>query len=98
MILVTYNIKAYNSYGEYEYQEYSWFSMGSEADYNMGVIKDKVLIKEVYGDEEEEIFEDNYDDDTNIFDYYTGDISVYSVQNITIEELDVLDKLGIINR
>jgi len=57
MFLVTYKIKE----GDKDYHEYSWFEMGTQSDYDAGVIKDKVLIQEVYGDEEEEIFENNFD-------------------------------------
>ena len=93
MILVTYKIKG----GDTEYHEYSWFSMGTQHDYEIGVIKSKVLIQEVYGDEAEEIFENNYDDDTNTYENYNSDwVSVYSVKDITPKELDVLDKFQII--
>ena len=93
MFLVTYKIHD----GEHEYYEYSWFSMGTQSDYDAGVIKDKVLIQEVYGDEEEEIFENNYDDDTNTYENYNSDwVSVYSVKDITPKELDVLDKFGVV--
>ena len=93
MFLVTYKIHD----GEHEYFDYSWFSMGTQSDYDAGVIKDKVLIQEVYGDEEEEIFENNYDDDTNTYENYNNDwVSVYSVKDITPKELDVLDKFGVV--
>jgi|TARA_R100000781_G_C3967191_1_gene88833 hypothetical protein len=93
MILVTYKIKG----GDTEYHEYSWFSMGTQHDYEIGVIKSKVLIQEVYGDDEEEIFENNYDDDTNTYENYNNDwVSVHSVKDITPKELDVLDKFRII--
>jgi hypothetical protein len=95
MILVTYKIKG--GCGDTECHEYSWFSMGTQHDYEIGVIKSKVLIQEVYGDEAEEIFEDNYDDDTNTYENYNNDwVSVHSVKDITSEELDVLDKFQII--
>ena len=93
MFLVTYKIQD----GEHEYHEYSWYDIGTKSDYDAGVIKDKVLIQEVYGDEEEEIFENNYDDDTNTYENYNNDwVSVYSVKDITPKELDVLDKFGVV--
>ena len=39
MFLVTYKIKE----GDKDYHEYSWFEMGTQSDYDAGVIKDKVL-------------------------------------------------------
>ena len=94
MFLVTYKIKE----GDKDYHEYSWFEMGTQSDYDAGVIKDKVLIQEVYGDEEEEIFENNYDDDTNTYENYNNDwVSVYSVKDITVKELKMLSKFGIVS-
>ena len=94
MIFVTYKIQD----GEHEYFDYSWFSkLGTQSDYDTGVIKDKVLIQEVYGDEEEEIFENNYDEDTNTYENYNNNwVSVYSVKDITPKELDVLDKVRVV--
>ena len=40
MFLVTYKIKE----GDKDHHECSWFSMGTQSDYDAGVIKDKVLI------------------------------------------------------
>jgi len=88
MFLVTYKIQD----GEHEYHEYSWFSMGTQSDYDVGVIKDKVLIEEVYGGEVEQ------EEGTN--KYFSRDwdtyIQVYSVKDITPKELDVLDKFGVV--
>ena len=88
MFLVTYKIQD----GEHEYHEYSWFSMGTQSDYDVGVIKDKVLIEEVYGGEVEQ------EEGTN--KYFSRDwdtyIQVYSVNDITPKELDVLDKFGVV--
>ena len=93
MILVTYKVQD----GEKEYYEYSFFSMGTKSDCDEGVIKGKALIKEVYSDDEEEVFEDNYDDDSNTFeDYSNAFITVHSVEDITPEELDVLYKFGVV--
>ncbi len=97
MFLVTYKIKG--GCGDAEYHEYSWFeTMGTKSDYDAGIIKDKVLIQEVYGDEEKEIFENNYDDDANTYENYNNDwVSVYSVKDITVKELKMLTKFGIIS-
>jgi len=88
MFLVTYKIQD----GEHEYHEYSWFSMGTKSDYDAGVIKDKVLVEEVYGGEVEQ------EEETN--KYFSRDwdtyIQVYSVKDITPKELDVLDKFGVV--
>ena len=55
MILVTYKIKG----GDTEYHEYSWYDIGTQSDYDAGVIKDMVLIEEVYGGEVEQEEETN---------------------------------------
>ena len=89
MFLVTYKIQD----GEHEYYEYSWFSMGTQSDYDAGVIKDKVLIEEVYGDIKEE---EGFDKNT----WWTINdtlIQVYSVEDITVKELKVLSKFGIVS-
>ena len=89
MFLVIYKIQD----GEHEYYEYSWFSMGTQSDYDAGVIKDKVLIEEVYGDIKEE---EGFDKNT----WWTSNdtlIQVYSVEDITVEELKVLSKFGIVS-
>ena len=88
MILVTYKIQD----GEHEYHEYSWYDIGTKSDYDAGVIKDKVLIEEVYGGEVKQ------EEETN--KYFSRDwdtyIQVYSVQDMTPKELDVLDKFGVV--
>ena len=88
MFLVTYKIQD----GEHEYHEYSWYDIGTKSDYDAGVIKDKVLIEEVYGGEVKQ------EEETN--KYFSRDwdtyIQVYSVQDITPKELDVLDKFGVV--
>ena len=95
MILVKFKIE----YGDCELYDYSWFDMGTQHDYELGVIKDKVLIQEVYGEEDEEIFENNFDEDTNTYEDYNGDfISVYKAQDMTEKELDVLVKMGVLYR
>ena len=48
---------------------------------------------------DEEIFEDNFDEDTNTYEEYNGDVySVYKVQEMTQKELDVLVKMGVLYR
>ena len=48
-----------------ELYDYSWFKDYGEAHYENGEsITDKDMIREVYGEEDEEIFEDNFDEDT----------------------------------
>ena len=83
-----------------ELYDYSWFDMGTQHDYELGVIKDKVLIREVYAEGiEEEIFENYFDEDTNIYEDDNCDfISVYKVQDMTEKELDVLVKMGVLYR
>ena len=76
-----------------ELYDYSWFKDYGES------ITDKDMIREVYGEEDEEIFEDNFDEDTNTYTDYNDDvISVYKVQEMTQKELDVLVKMGVLYR
>ena len=88
MILVTYKIQ----YKKHEYNEHSWFFTGTKSDYDKGIIKDKVLIEEVYGEAEQEKEKTNkyFVRDWNTF------IQVKAVQDITQQELDGLNKFGII--
>jgi len=83
-----------------ELYDYSWFKDYGEAHYENGEsITDKDIIREVYGEEDEEIFEDNFDEDTNKYTDYNDDvISVYKVQEMTQKELDVLVKMGVLYR
>jgi hypothetical protein len=85
MILVTYKIQD----GDQDYFEYSWFSkLGTKSDYDKGVIKDNVLIEEVYGDLKKEEGWVNW-----------GILRrVHSVQDLMSEELGVLDKFGVVNK
>ena len=92
MFLVTYKIQD----GEHEYHENSWFSMGTQSDYDVGVIKDKVLIEEVYGGEVEQEEGTNKYFSRDWDTYWTTTIQVYSVKDITPKELDVLDKFGVV--
>jgi hypothetical protein len=83
-----------------ELYDYSWFKDYGEAHYENGEsITDKDMIREVYGEEDEEIFENNFDEDTNKYTDYNDDvISVYKVQEMTQKELDVLVKMGVLHR
>ena len=83
-----------------ELYDYSWFKDYGEAHYENGEsITDKDMIREVYGEEDEEIFEDNFDEDTNTYTDYNDDvISVYKLQEMTQKELDVLVKMGVLHR
>ena len=92
MIFVKFKIQQ----GDYEYFDYSWFKECGLAH--------KDMIREVYGidledEDNAEIFENNFDEDTNIYEDHSGDfISVYKVQEMTEKELDVLSKLGVLYR
>ncbi len=88
-----------------ELYDYSWFKDYGEAHYENGEsITDKDMIREVYGEDLEdednaEIFEINFDEDTNKYTDYNDDvISVYKVQEMTQKELDVLVKMGVLYR
>ena len=96
MIFVKFKIE----YGDCELYDYSWFKDYGLAHYENGEsITDKDMIREVYGEEDEEIFEDNFDEDTNTYEDYNDDfISVYKVQEMTQKELDVLVKMGVLYR
>ena len=96
MIFVKFKIQ----YGDCELYDYSWFKDYGKAHYENGeFITDKDMIREVYGEEDEEIFEDNFDEDTNTYTDYNDDVkSVYKVQEMTQKELDVLVKMGVLYR
>ena len=97
MIFVKFKIQS----GDYENFDYSWFKDYGLAHYENGEsITDKDIIQEVYAQGyDEEIFEDNFDEDTNTYTDYNDDvISVYKVQEMTQKELDVLVKMGVLYR
>ena len=101
MIFVKFKIQ----YGDCEYFDYSWFKDYGLAHYENGEsITNKDMIREVYGidledEDNAEIFENNFDEDTNTYEDYSGDfISVYKVQEMTEKELDVLVKMGVLYR
>ena len=87
--------------GGIEYLDYAWFKDYGLAHYENGEsITDKDIIQEVYAQGyDEEIFEDNFDEDTNTYEEYNNDVySVYKVQEMTQKELDVLVKMGVLYR
>ena len=92
MIFVKFKIQS----GDYEYFDYSWFK-------DCGLAH-KDMIRAAYGidledEDNAEIFENNFDEDTNKYTDYNDDvISVYKVQEMTEKELDVLSKLGVLYR
>ena len=99
MIFVKFKIQS----GDYEYFDYAWFGDYGLAHYENGEsITDKDMIQGVYGIELEdednaEIFENNFDEDTNKYTDYNDDvISVYKVQEMTQKELNVLVKMGVL--
>jgi hypothetical protein len=95
MIFVKFKIQS----GDYENFDYSWFKAYDLAEYgNDEFITDKDIIQEVYAQGiEEEIFENYFDEDTNIYEEDNGDfISVYKVQEMTQKEADVLVKMGVL--
>ena len=101
MIFVTFTI----DYGGYECFDYAWFGDYGLAHYENGEsITDKDMIRGVYGidledEDNAEIFENNFDEDTNKYTDYNDDvISVYKVQEMTQKELDVLVKMGVLYR
>jgi len=99
MIFVKFKIED----GAWEYFDYSWFKDYGLAHYENGEsITDKDMIQKVYGvdledEDNAEIFENYFDEDTNKYEDCNGDlISVYKVQEMTQKELDVLVKMGVL--
>ena len=92
MIFVKFKIQS----GDCEHFDYSWFK-------DCGLTH-KDMIREVYGidledEDNAEIFETYFDEDTNTYEDYDGDfISVYKVKEMTEKELDVLVKKGVLYR
>ena len=95
MILVNFVILDGNS----QHEEYTWWKSIIKKDYGK-TIDDKFLIYEVYGDDELEVFENNYDINFVGEDRYEDSdgrlIHVGSVQNITKKDLAVLIKFGVV--
>jgi len=104
MIFVTFRERGHKEHsGDYERYEYAWYNNYSIAHYeDSKSITDKDMIQEVYGidledEDNAEIFENNFDEDTNIYENYNGDwITVHKVQEMTQKELDVLVKMGVL--
>jgi len=94
MILVRYIIRDGNS----EHHEFSWWRLPVEKDYGK-TIDDKFLIHEVYGDDEEEVFENHYNKDEDCYeDCDNRIIHVASVQDITKQDLAVLIRFHVVNK
>ena len=95
MIFVNFVIRDGNS----EHQEYAWWKSIIKKDYGK-TIDDKFLIYEVYGDDELEVFENNYDKNFVGEDRYEDSdgrlIHVGSVEDISQKDLDVLIKFGVV--
>jgi len=95
MILVNFVILDGNS----QHEEYTWWESIIKKDYGK-TIDDKFLIYEVYGDDELEVFENNYDINFVGEDRYEDSdgrlIHVGSVENITKKDLAVLIKFGVV--
>ena len=95
MILVNFVILDGNS----QHEEYTWWKSIIKKDYGK-TIDDKFLIYEVYGDDELEVFENNYDINFVGEDRYEDSdgrlIHVGSVENITKKDLAVLIKFGVV--
>ena len=96
MIFVTFKIQT----GEHDHFDYSWFDNYSIAHYeDAKSITDKDMIRDVYNDEDVEIFNELFNDATDTYEMSDGDwITVYKVQEMTEKELDVLSKLGVLHR
>ena len=97
MILVNYVIRDGNS----EHQEFSWWKTIIKKDYGK-TIDDKFLIYEVYGDDELEVFENNYDINFVGEDRYEDSdgrlIHVGSVEDISQKDLAVLIRFGVVSK
>ena len=85
--------------GKSQHEEYAWWKSIIKKDYGK-TIDDKFLIYEVYGDDELEVFENNYDINFVGEDRYEDSdgrlIHVGSVENITKKDLAVLIKFGVV--
>ena len=81
MILINFEIQD----GENEYRDWDYDTNFSKADYDNGKVKDFYLLHNTYCVWEEDDLDDNNS-------YWDGDrlISVYSVQDIDQETLDIL--------
>ena len=96
MLFVTFKIKS----GDSEYFEHSWFNNYSIAHYeDAKSITDKDMILETYiGDVDlHHYVEENFNEDTNTYENHNNDwITVHKVQELSIQALNILSKLGVI--
>ena len=83
-IFVTFKIQT----GEHDHFDYSWFDNYSIAHYeDAKSITDKDMIRDVYNDEDVEIFNELFNDATDTYEMSDGDwITVYKVQEMTEKE------------
>ena len=95
MIFVTFKIKS----GDSEYFEYSWFNNYSIAHYeDAKSITDKDMILETYTGEDD-YMEENFNEDTDTYeDDHNNWITVYKVQELSRQALNILTKLGVLYR
>ena len=95
MLFVTFKIKS----GDSEYFEHSWFNNYSIAHYeDAKSITDKDMILETYTGEDD-YMEENFNEDTNTYENYNNDwITVHKVQELSIQALNILSKLGVLYR
>ena len=96
MIFVTFKIQT----GEHDHFDYSWFDNYSIAHYeDAKSITDKDMIRDVYNDEDVEIFNELFNDATDTYENYNNDwITVHKVQELSIQALNILSKLGVLYR
>ena len=85
--------------GKSQHEEYTWWKSIIKKDYGK-TIDDKFLIYEVYGDDELEVFENNYDKNFVGEDRYEDSdgrlIHVGSVEDISQKDLAVLIRFGVV--
>lgn len=80
MVVINFKIQD----GEYEYTDWDYDTNFSKADYDKGKVKDFDLLQNMYGVEEDDL------DDTNSYWIRDRLVSVYSVQDIDQDTLDIL--------
>ena len=87
--------------GKSQHEEYTWWKSIIKKDYGK-TIDDKFLIYEVYGDDELEVFENNYDKNFVGEDRYEDSdgrlIHVGSVEDISQKDLAVLIRFGVVSK
>ena len=80
MIVINFKIQD----GEYEYTDWDYDTNFSEADYDKGKVTDFDLLQNMYGVEEDDL------EDTNSYWIRDRLVSVYSVQDIDQDTLNIL--------